>query len=147
MAWRAWKGSIPAFTASPAHRGRYCWGITGASVMMLTWTPARASTPGVSKVLFTSSILLALVRVGPTAAGKPERATISGIRWPSVQCSRVILTPNSLATRMAVQMSSARWAWAFRGISPLSTGIRASSFMSKAGRFRGSSPAASFRAR
>lgn len=74
----AWKGSIPAFTASPAHRGRYCWGITGASVMILTWTPALASTPGVSKVLFVSSILLALVRVGPTAAGKPERPRCPG---------------------------------------------------------------------
>ena len=37
------------------------------------------------------------------------------------------------AMRMAVRISSARWAWAFRGISPRITGSIASSFISNLG--------------
>ena len=144
MAWRAAKGSMPCLMARPAHRGKYSWGITGASVMMDTCKPAFARMPGVSKVLFRSSNLLALVREGPTAQGTFSLASSSAIRWPSVTCSKVIFTFSSLAMRRAVKISSAAWAWAFRGISRLMTGIRASIFRSKAGFLLASSPAASF---
>ena len=65
------------------------------------------------------------------------------MRCPSVQCSIVRRTPNSFAMRITVRMSSVRCACAFSGISPRTTGRIASSFISKAGRFDSSSPAAS----
>ena len=115
--------------------GSFSRGITGASVMMLTVSPALYSVPGVVKLLWRSSALLLLPRVGPTNTGSPSLASSSAISSPSVQWSRVAFTPNSLAIRTAVRMSSARWAWHFRGISPLITGSMASSFMSKGGFF------------
>ena len=50
---------------------------------------------------------------------------------------------NSLAIRSAVNKSSAACACAFSGISRFNTGIKASIFISKAGRLEVSSPAAS----
>ena len=74
---------------------------------MDTEQPASARIPGVSKVLLRSSNLVAWPKDGPTATGKPSLASSPAIRCPSVQCSSVSFTPNSLAMRMAVKMSLA----------------------------------------
>ena len=73
-------GSIPAFTARPAHRGRYSCGITGESVIIETWQPAAANTPGVVQLLLRSSNLDAFVSVGPTAHTELEGG-IAGFDW------------------------------------------------------------------
>ena len=129
MAFSASNGSMPALTAMPAQSGRYCCGMTELSVMMDTWQPALASTPGVFQDLFCSSNLLANVRLGPTAIGTSfSFASSSAMRCPSVTCSSVRRRSNSRAMRSAVKMSLAWWAWAFKGISRASTGSKASSF-------------------
>ena len=104
MALNASYGSIPAFTARPAQSGRYCSGVTGESVMMETWQPFAARIPGVVQDLFCSSNLLAWVSVGPTAIGiSLYSASLSAMRWPSVQCSSVSFRSNSFAMRIAVR--------------------------------------------
>ena len=118
--------------------------VTEESVMMETLRPALERMPGVSQVLLRSSILLGCPSDGPTASGTSAFFSSSMMSAPSVTCSRVIFTLNSRAMRRAVKISSAAWAWAFRGISRFRTGIMASSFKSNAGRLLISSPAASF---
>ena len=115
--------------------------------MMDTCAPNFARIPGVVKDLSFNSNLDAAVKLGPTANGIFSAAYCSAIKCPSVQCSKVILTSYSFAIRIAVNISSAVCACAFKGISFLITGINPSIFGSKAGLLKISSPAASFLAK
>ena len=80
MAARASSGSRPPRTAIAAQRGRYWMGVSGWSVQMAIFTPARWSRAGLSRVWPTSSGLERSVRQGPVMTGTPASASSSGTR-------------------------------------------------------------------
>ena len=85
--------------------------------------------------MFANSNLLLCVKAGPTIAGYPLSFIFSLITSPSVQWSKVTSMSNSFAIRIIVNISSARCAWHFKGISFFNTGIIASNLISYAGVF------------
>ena len=107
MAFNASSSSIPSLTAIAAHTVRYCIGVHGWSVIMATLTPALDKIPGVFTVKFLSSTLDLSEIDGPIITPTPSSHIISCIRCPSVQCSIVKSTSNSLAILIAVSISSA----------------------------------------
>ena len=120
----------PALAARAALKERYCWGITGESVMIENKIPALYSSFGVSKDIFASSNFDLWVNAGPQIHGKPLSLIWGRMLLASVTWSNVILIFSSFAIRIAVKISSALWAWHFNGSSLLTTGIMASSFWS-----------------
>ena len=80
MAARASSGSRPPRTAMAAQRGRYWMGVSGWSVQMAIFTPARWSRAELSRVWPTSSGLERSVRQGPVMTGTPASASSSGTR-------------------------------------------------------------------
>ncbi len=102
--------------------------MTELSVMMDTWQPALASTPGVSQYLFCSSNLLANVRLADSHRHVLFFCQLVRNEMPlghMLQRQAQIELPRNAQRR---KMSLAWWAWAFKGISRASTGSRASSF-------------------
>ena len=111
MAARASSSSIPALAAMAAQKGSRAMGVSGWSVQMAVCTPARARMAVFSRVRLASSGLERSVRKGPVMTGMPSLARKSAMRCPSVPWTMAQSSPNSLDSRTAVAMSSARWAW------------------------------------